>query len=54
MLMNIQNTAKRPTSPHPILNLGFRIFFVGSAVFAVVAMLYGLRYYKDLRHLKVR
>ena len=39
MLMNIQNTAKRPTSPHPILNLGFRIFFVGSAVFAVVAML---------------
>lgn len=39
MLMNIQNTAKRPTSPHPILNLGFRIFFVGSALFAVVAML---------------
>lgn len=39
MLMNIQNTAKRPTSPHPILNLGFRIFFVGSAVFAVVSML---------------
>lgn len=39
MLMNVQNTAKRPTSPHPILNLGFRIFFVGSALFAVVAML---------------
>lgn len=39
MLMNIQNTAKRPTSPHPILNLGFMIFFVGSALFAVVAML---------------
>ncbi|WP_435932632.1 NnrS family protein [Moraxella bovoculi] len=39
MLMNIQNTAKRPTSPHPILNLGFRIFFVGAALFAVVAML---------------
>lgn len=39
MLMNIQNTAKRPTSPHPILNLGFRIFFVGSAVFAVFTML---------------
>lgn len=37
--MNIQNTAKRPTSPHPILNLGFRIFFVGSAVFAVISML---------------
>ncbi|OOR89947.1 short-chain dehydrogenase [Moraxella caviae] len=38
MLMNIQNTAKRPTSPHPILNLGFRVFFVGSAVFAIVSM----------------
>lgn len=39
MLMNIQNTAPRPTSPHPILNLGFRIFFVGSAVFAILTML---------------
>ncbi|MDO4897020.1 MAG: NnrS family protein [Moraxella sp.] len=39
MLMNIQNTAPRPTSPHPILNLGFRIFFVGSAIFAVVSMI---------------
>ncbi|MDO5651504.1 MAG: NnrS family protein [Moraxella sp.] len=39
MLMNIRNTAKRPTSPHPILNLGFRIFFVGAAVFAIISML---------------
>ncbi len=39
MLMKIQNTAPRPTSPHPILNLGFRIFFVGSVVFAIVSML---------------
>lgn len=39
MLMNIQNTAKRPMSPHPILNLSFRIFFVGSAVFSVLTML---------------
>lgn len=39
MLMNIQNTAPRPTSPHPILNLGFRVFFVGSAVFSVLIML---------------
>ena len=39
MLINIDNVAKRPTSPHPVLNLGFRIFFVGSAVFAVLAML---------------
>lgn len=39
MLMNIQNTAKRPTSPHPVLNLGFRIFFIGAAIFAPIAML---------------
>lgn len=38
MLMNIQNTAKRPTSPHPLLNLGFRIFFVGAGIFAVIGM----------------
>lgn len=39
MLLNIDNITKKPTSPHPVLNLGFRIFFVGSAIFAVVAML---------------
>ncbi|WP_066803938.1 NnrS family protein [Moraxella oblonga] len=39
MLMNIQNVTKRPTSPHPVLNLGFRVFFVGAGVFAVVSMM---------------
>ena len=39
MLLNIDNTNKRPTSPHPILNLGFRIFFVGASTFSVLAML---------------
>ncbi|MBO1531949.1 NnrS family protein [Psychrobacter sp. F1192] len=31
--------SKRPTSPHPILNLGFRIFFSAGALFAIVTML---------------
>lgn len=39
MLMNIQNTTPTPQSPHPIVNLGFRIFFAGAAVFAMIAML---------------
>lgn len=39
MLMNIQNANKRPTSPHPILNLGFRVFFVGAGLFAILTML---------------
>ncbi len=39
MLMNIQNTTKRPTSVHPILNLGFRIFFAGAGAFAILTML---------------
>lgn len=38
MLINIDNIAKRPTSPHPLLNLGFRIFFVGAGVFAIISM----------------
>lgn len=38
MLLDIQNTAKRPTSPHPILNLGFRVFFLGAAVFSILTM----------------
>ncbi|WFF37886.1 NnrS family protein [Moraxella nasibovis] len=38
MLINIENIAKRPTSPHPLLNLGFRIFFVGAGVFAIISM----------------
>ncbi|WP_323842162.1 MULTISPECIES: NnrS family protein [unclassified Moraxella] len=39
MLIDIDHVTKRPSSPHPILNLGFRIFFMGSAMFAVVSML---------------
>lgn len=38
MLINIENIAKRSTSPHPLLNLGFRIFFVGAGVFAIISM----------------
>lgn len=37
-MMTIQNARPRPTSPHPLLNLGFRIFFAGAAIFAIVAM----------------
>lgn len=35
MLINI---AKPQKSPHPVLNLGFRLFFLGAALFAVIAM----------------
>lgn len=38
-MLNIQPPSKPPTSPHPILNLGFRIFFVGGSVFAIATML---------------
>lgn len=37
-MLQIQNATPRPTSPHPILNLGFRIFFVGAAIFSVLSM----------------
>lgn len=30
---------KRPSSPHPVLNLGFRIFFLSAGIFAVLSML---------------
>lgn len=33
------NIHRQPTSPHPVLNLGFRIFFLGAGVFAVLTML---------------
>ncbi|UTO06016.1 NnrS family protein [Moraxella sp. FZLJ2107] len=36
MLINI---AKPQKSPHPLLNLGFRVFFLSSAVFAIITML---------------
>ncbi len=35
MLINI---AKPQKSPHPVLNLGFRLFFLGAALFAVITM----------------
>lgn len=37
-MLTIQNATPRPQSPHPILNLGFRIFFVGAGAFAVLSM----------------
>lgn len=36
MLLNIYKSVK---SPHPVLNLGFRIFFLAAAIFAIVSML---------------
>lgn len=38
-MLQIQSPSQRPTSPHPILNLAFRIFFSAGAVFAVITML---------------
>ena len=38
-MLQIQSPSDRPTSPHAILNLAFRIFFSGGAVFAIVTML---------------
>lgn len=35
----INSPSKPPSAPHPILNLGFRIFFGGAAIFSVVVML---------------
>lgn len=35
---SISLPTKPPTSPHPILNLSFRIFFSAAAVFAIVVM----------------
>ncbi|AMN67274.1 NnrS family protein [Psychrobacter sp. P11G5] len=37
-MQSINLPSKPPSSPHPILNLSFRIFFSASAVFAVVMM----------------
>lgn len=39
MLFEIKGVSKRPSSVHPILNLGFRVFFVGASLFAVAIML---------------
>jgi len=37
-MQSIKLPTQPPSSPHPILNLSFRIFFSGAAVFAVVVM----------------
>lgn len=38
-MQTINMPTKRPTSPHPILNLGFRIFFLSAGIFAILSML---------------
>ncbi|MFI8554742.1 NnrS family protein [Psychrobacter sp. NPDC077938] len=38
-MQSIKLPSKPPNSPHPILNLSFRIFFSAAALFAVVTML---------------
>nr|WP_317199327.1 NnrS family protein [uncultured Psychrobacter sp.] len=38
-MQSINLPSKPPSSPHPILNLSFRIFFSAAAVFAVVMMM---------------
>ncbi|MGO2278297.1 MULTISPECIES: NnrS family protein [unclassified Psychrobacter] len=38
-MQSIKLPSKPPSSPHPILNLSFRIFFSAAALFAVVTML---------------
>lgn len=38
-MQSITLATKRPTSPHPVLNLGFRIFFLSAGVFAVLTLL---------------
>ncbi|WP_339663717.1 NnrS family protein [uncultured Psychrobacter sp.] len=38
-MLQIQLPSDRPSSPHPILNLAFRLFFSAAGVFAVLTML---------------
>lgn len=38
-MQQIKLPSKSPYSPHPVLNLGFRIFFLGAAIFAILTML---------------
>lgn len=38
-MQSINLPSKRPSSPHPVLNLGFRIFFLGAGIFAILSML---------------
>lgn len=34
----MQSPTRKPYSPHPVLNMGFRVFFLGGALFAVITM----------------
>ncbi|WP_432785489.1 hypothetical protein AAEX37_02310 [Oligella sp. MSHR50489EDL] len=38
-MLQIQSPRLKPVSPHPILNMGFRIFFVSATIFAIITML---------------
>lgn len=38
-MLQIQSPGPKPTSPHPILNMGFRIFFASAGIFAIITML---------------
>ncbi len=38
-MQDISLPTKRPYSPYPVLNLGFRIFFLSAGIFAVLTML---------------
>ncbi|WP_296405310.1 NnrS family protein [Psychrobacter sp.] len=38
-MIQIKPQSQSPYSPHPILNLSFRIFFSGGAIFAIIVML---------------
>lgn len=37
-MLKIQPPSPRPYSPHPVLNLSFRIFFCSGAIFAIIIM----------------
>ncbi len=38
-MQQIKLPSKHPYSPHSVLNLGFRIFFLGAAIFTILTML---------------
>lgn len=38
-MQQVNFPSKRPTSVHPVLNLGFRIFFLSAGIFAIFSML---------------
>lgn len=38
-MLQLQSPSERPSSPHPILNLSFRVFFAGGGIFAIITML---------------